>query len=574
MVVVRLSVRLGEDDLLGERAHVLVLTERLPRLAQRLAPDRESRGSEQGGGEVLADVRGELGIHRTRDDPAAEDYVRGLEVAHDDDGHRCVVQVHLGNVLRAVPVRDHQRLGLVPHPLLRERPGLPDNADKWEALLDDDRAARAVADDVNKVDVTVAHLLRRPRGAALRAAERRGHLGLGGAVVQHGVAVERDKAGRSRKFGRRRVGPGDLGDKLAHREIPRRRLAHHPLLGDDPGDERGGGDVERRVPDVDALGGDPLPEAVGDFRRGSILDDDIRTLRRGRVQGADGRRHEERHVMVRGGDGQVVGADLVRGVAVIRDAIGADDDGVNLPLGHERRRGGVADEGAGHLLEGDLVRGEPRALVVGPGLVAVDVLQAVGLPQSADDSERGAESRGCEGSGVAVGEDPDGGARGFSHRRAQGIGAERADGAVVGDVGGEHPLALGDDRLDGVRAGSVEGRRELLDALDRLSEVDRGGSAGVEVVHLRRDERAHVTRGRERRLGAVELHRQREGCGDRDRGCAADVHVLDGGPAHVAVGNVHEDRLGGQLQLIEQLQLAAGVADSLERRSGHDQLRA
>ena len=36
---------------------------------------------------------------------------------------------------------------------------------------------------------------------------------------------------------------------------------------------------------------------------------------------------------------------------------------------------------AGHLLEGNLVRGEARALVVGAGLVTVDVLEAAGLAE-------------------------------------------------------------------------------------------------------------------------------------------------------------------------------------------------
>ena len=453
VVVVSLGVRLGEDDLLGERAHVLVLAKGVPRLAQLLAPDRERGGSEQGGGQVLADVSRERGVHGARDDAAAEDDVRGLEVPHDDDGHGGVVEVHLGDVLRAVPVRDHERLGLVPHALLRERPGLADHADKGKALLDDDRAPRSVADDVDKVDVAVANLLGGPGAAALRAAQRARRLGLRGAVVQHGVAVERDEPGRARReLGRRRLRSGSRRDKLTDHELPARGLRHHALLGDDPGDERRGGDVEGRVPDVDAVRRDALPEHVRDLRRGPVFDDDVGTLARGRVQGAERRRDEERHVVVLGGDGEVVGADLVGGVAVVGDSIGAHDDGVDFPFGHERRRRGVADEGAGHLLEGDLVRGEPGALVVGPCFVAVDVFQAVCLAKSADDAERGSEARGCEGSGVAVGEDPDGDVRGLAHGCAERVGAEGADRAVVCDVRREHALALGDDRLDGVLA--------------------------------------------------------------------------------------------------------------------------
>ena len=60
-------------------------------------------------------------------------------------------------------------------------------------------APRSVADDVDKVDVAVANLLGGPGAAALRAAQRARRLGLRGAVVQHGVAVERDEPGRARR---------------------------------------------------------------------------------------------------------------------------------------------------------------------------------------------------------------------------------------------------------------------------------------------------------------------------------------------------------------------------------------
>ena len=107
-------------------------------------------------------------------------------------------------------------------------------------------------------------------------------------------------------------------------------------------------------------------------------------------------RRRRRDAVVFARDGEVVGADLIGGVAVVRHAVRTDDDGVHLALGHEAGGGGVADERAGHLLEGNLVRGEARALVVGAGLVTVDVLEAAGLAEGADDAEGGAVARGGE----------------------------------------------------------------------------------------------------------------------------------------------------------------------------------
>ena len=303
---------------------------------------------------------------------------------------------------------------------------------------------------------------------------------------------------------------------------------------------------------------------MGDLGGRAILDDDVGAALRGGIEGGDGRGDEERDAVVFARDGEVVGADLVGGVAVVRHAVRTDDDGVHLALGHEAGGGGVADERAGHLLEGNLVRGEARALVVGAGLVTVDVLEAAGLAEGADDAEGGAVARGGERAGVAVGEDADGGAGGLAHRGAEGVGAESTDGAVGGDVRGEHALALGDDLLRGGVAGAVrDAVRQRLEALDRLAEVHRGRAAGAQVVHLLRHERGDVRGRGQGRLGADELHRERQRGGDGDGGRAAHVHVLDRGPASGAIRYLHEHGRPGQLELVEELERSAGVANRL-----------
>ena len=79
--------------------------------------------------------------------------------------------MHDGHVLGAVPVRLLQRLRLVAHAFLGQRPRLTDDAHVGQALLHDDGAAFAVGDDVHKVNVPVANLLRGPFRLTRHAAQ-------------------------------------------------------------------------------------------------------------------------------------------------------------------------------------------------------------------------------------------------------------------------------------------------------------------------------------------------------------------------------------------------------------------
>ncbi len=65
----------------------------------------------------------------------------------------------------------------------------------------------------------------------------------------------------------------------------------------------------------------------------------------GRVERRRRRDDDERQIVVGGEHRQRVGADLVRGVAVRGDAVGAGDDHVDLPARHERCRRAVRDHG-------------------------------------------------------------------------------------------------------------------------------------------------------------------------------------------------------------------------------------
>ena len=105
-----------------------------------------------------------------------------------------------------------------------------------------------------------------------------------------------------------------------------------------------------------------------------------------------------------GEHGERVCADLVRGVAVRGDAVGAGDDQVDLAARHQRRRGAVGDHGVRDAGRLELPGGEPRALEQRPRLVDEHVLEQAALPGGAERADGRAVAAGREPAGVAVGE--------------------------------------------------------------------------------------------------------------------------------------------------------------------------
>ena len=59
------------------------------------------------------------------------------------------------------------------------------------------------------------------------------------------------------------------------------------------------------------------------------------------IESARRRRDVERDAVMLGGECELIGADLVRDVAVHRDPIRADDAQIDFAVGHERRRRAV-----------------------------------------------------------------------------------------------------------------------------------------------------------------------------------------------------------------------------------------
>src|ERR1700704_864452 len=117
--------------------------------------------------------------------------------------------------------------------------------------------------------------------------------------------------------------------------------AGNAALGDDGGDVAGGSDVESRVEHLHALRGDPRAGQVRDFRRRALLDGDLAPARGTQIDRAGGSSDEEGHFGGLRRERQRIRADLVRRVAVARDAIGADHHAADPAAAEQRRRGDV-----------------------------------------------------------------------------------------------------------------------------------------------------------------------------------------------------------------------------------------
>ena len=110
---------------------------------------------------------------------------------------------------------------------------------------------------------------------------------------------------------------------------------------------------------------------------------------------------EERHVRVSRAEREAERADLVRGVAVRRDAVGAGDDDVGGAAREQRRSGGVDDEAVRRTEPLQLPRRQPRALEQRPRLEHERLLEPARLVQRLDDGQRRPALDRREAAGVA-----------------------------------------------------------------------------------------------------------------------------------------------------------------------------
>src|ERR1043165_9437487 len=116
------------------------------------------------------------------------------------------------------------------------------------------------------------------------------------------------------------------------REIEWRML--DAAVADDRGNQARRGYIERRIEDVDVRGRCLSAEAATHLVGRTLLDDDFLTGGCTRVECARWRGDVEWNTVMPRRDRQRVGADLVRDVAIRRDAIGADEAEIDPPRAH------------------------------------------------------------------------------------------------------------------------------------------------------------------------------------------------------------------------------------------------
>ena len=174
------------------------------------------------------------------------------------------------------------------------------------------------------------------RAADAARAHRDEHLARAG--LRHVALLHADRA--ARLVDRRPHAAVAVAERVGDRRVERR--AQHAGVADDRGDERGGGDVEGGVPDRHVVG---QPGGDADLGARALLDVDRGALGRRGVERRARHGDVERDAVVVGGDRERVGADLVRGVAVGGDAVGADDHGVDVAAREPRRRGALGQHG-------------------------------------------------------------------------------------------------------------------------------------------------------------------------------------------------------------------------------------
>ncbi len=235
--------------------------------------------------------------------------------------------------------------------------------------------------------------------------------------------------------------------------------------------------------------------------------------------------------MVFRGDRQLIGADLVRGIAVGGDPVGADDHPLHRTGLHQMRRGGIGDQLGRDAVAHQLPHGQPRALLPRPGFAGIDMVDPAHRHASADHAQGRAETGGRQRTGIAVGQ--------YAGVCANQRSAQLAHLAIGGQI-----LVLDRLRFTHQRRGIGTGRDALFHPVQRPHQIHRCRARGtqrgqhlVEWFALFRCQR-HTPRG-----------------GDADRRRAAHGEILDRLGDLAAVGTVDPAFLTRQQPLIEQSQM-------------------
>ena len=152
-------------------------------------------------------------------------------------------------------------------------------------------------------------------------------------------------------------------------------------------------------------GVDLRPADVRHFAGAALFDRNVMAVGRRQVDGRERRGHVERNAVFAREDGHGVGADLVGGVAVGGDPIGADDHQIDPALPHEGSGHVVRDDRRLNAVPDELPRGQARALEKRARLVREHGDLLAGFDSAANDAQRRAVPGGRERARVAVRQD-------------------------------------------------------------------------------------------------------------------------------------------------------------------------
>ena len=201
------------------------------------------------------------------------------------------------------------------------------------------------------------------------------------------------------------------------------RGAGDAAFGEDGGDVARGGDVECGMGGV-YVGGDANALEMSDFGGGTLFDGDVLAIGDGKIKSGNRGGDVKGDVVFPGEDGDLVGADLVGGVAVSGDAVRAGDDRADFYGLQEVSNHIIGDKREGDAAFVQFPGGEARALEVGPSFGDEDVEFFALFKGNTDDAEGGADAASGERASVALGHDVAFAGHEFS--------AEPADGFVDG----------------------------------------------------------------------------------------------------------------------------------------------
>src|SRR5580692_6572602 len=131
---------------------------------------------------------------------------------------------------------------------------------------------------------------------------------------------------------------------------------------------------------------------VRDFSCGALFDGNVIAIGNGEIESGDGSGDVERHLVFFGQDGDLVGADLVGGVAVCGYAVGSGDNRADFAGLQKVADHVVRDESERDAAFVKLPGSEARALQIGARFGHEDVQLFALLEGDADDAQRSADA--------------------------------------------------------------------------------------------------------------------------------------------------------------------------------------